>query len=195
MNIRLMLSTAALAALVTTGGASAQGWYVSVLGGTTFDAPHINVGALRATPEVGFNGGGRLGYDLDDVMPWSGFSLEADVFYNQAHFAGTDTARRDSLSYMGNLIYHVPTGWPIGIYGGAGIGAVTSEAYTFDAHDTSTVLGWQAIGGVDYAISPDTKMFAEYRYQQAHDANLNIPGTFRVGNTTNNLSVGVKFDL
>ena len=108
---------------------------------------------------------------------------------------GSDTARRDSLSYMGNLIYHVPTGWPIGIYGGAGIGAVTSEIYANNTHDSSTVLGWQAIGGIDYAISPDTKMFAEYRYQNAHDANLAIPGVTRVGDTTNNLSVGVKFDL
>ncbi|HEX4296150.1 MAG TPA: outer membrane beta-barrel protein [Rhizomicrobium sp.] len=190
-----MLSTAALAALLTTGGASAQGWYVSVLGGTTIDTPHINIGGGHATPQVGFNGGGRFGYDLDDVVPWSGFALETDIFYNQAHFVGSDSARRDSLSFMGDLIYHVPTGWPVGIYGGAGIGAVNSEVYANSTHDDSTVLGWQALGGVDYAFAPDTKLFAEYRYQQAHDANLDIPVATRVGNTTNNVSVGVKFDL
>jgi hypothetical protein len=35
-------------------------------------------------------------------------------------------------------------------------------------------------------------MFAEYRYQNAHDANI---AGGPVGNTSNNLSLGVKFKL
>jgi hypothetical protein len=38
-----------------------------------------------------------------------------------------------------------------------------------------------------------TSMFAEYRYQNAHNAN--VDSIRNVGNTSNNLSVGVKFNL
>jgi opacity protein-like surface antigen len=196
MKTRLLLSAAALAAILSATGASAQGWYISVLGGPSWD-PHVTQGASGGgfdTP--GFNAGGRLGYSLDNLVPLSGFALETDIFYNQSHFGGT-TSRESSLSYMGNLVYHVDTGWPIGIYGGAGAGAVRTGVDTpaFDAD--STVFGWQAIGGIDYAFSPDQSLFAEYRYQNAHDANLPLPagGFGRVGNTSNNLSVGLKFSL
>ncbi len=36
-------------------------------------------------------------------------------------------------------------------------------------------------------------LFTEYRYQNAHDAN--IGGLRGIGNTSNNASVGVKFNL
>ena len=36
-------------------------------------------------------------------------------------------------------------------------------------------------------------MFAEYRYQNAHD--VNAGGLTRIGNTSNNLSMGVKWNL
>ncbi|MEJ1969521.1 MAG: outer membrane beta-barrel protein [Rhizomicrobium sp.] len=198
MNVRLLISTAAVAALLSTAGASAQGWYVSVLGGPTLEQPHITLGGANGyRSTTGFNAGGRIGYDLDSWVPWQGFSLEGDVFYTQAHLDASDTAQTSSLSGMGNLIYHVNTGWPVGIYGGAGAGAVSTRLRSGDTEDSSTVFGWQGIGGVDYAFAPDTKLFAEYRYLNARDANLVLPGGGfgRVGNTSNNVSVGLKFEM
>ena len=58
-------------------------------------------------------------------------------------------------------------------------------------HGSSTVFGWQALGGLEYAMAPKTSLFAEYRYQNAHDANIGVTGP--IGNTSNNVSMGVKF--
>ena len=60
-------------------------------------------------------------------------------------------------------------------------------------HGGSTVLGWQALGGVEYRASEQASLFAEYRYQNAH--NVNAGGLTQVGNTSNNLSFGVKWHL
>jgi opacity protein-like surface antigen len=58
---------------------------------------------------------------------------------------------------------------------------------------SSTVLGWQALGGVEFPMNERSTLFAEYRYQNAHDANAGL--IHGVGNTSNNLSVGIKFHL
>ena len=55
------------------------------------------------------------------------------------------------------------------------------------------MLGWQALGGVEYRASEWASLFAEYRYQNAH--NVNAGGLTQIGNTSNNLSVGVKWHL
>lgn len=59
--------------------------------------------------------------------------------------------------------------------------------------DSATVFGWQALGGLEYPVSQDMTLFTEYRYQNAHDAN--IGALTGVGNTSNNISVGMKFSL
>jgi opacity protein-like surface antigen len=142
--------------------------------------------------DTGFNGGARIGVNLDSYLPLRGFSLEADSFYTQSHYSGVPGAKLGSASFMGDLIYHVPTGTNWGFYGGAGLGAVDDMLHG-PAHGAQTVLGWQALGGVEYAISPDMSLFTEYRYQNAHDAH--IGGLTNVGNTSDNVSVGVKFGL
>jgi opacity protein-like surface antigen len=95
---------------------------------------------------------------------------------------------------MGNALYHFNFQQsPFGVYGGAGVGAVRTGVDTPAGSGDSTVLGWQAIGGVDYQFNPNTSLFSEYRYLNAHDANV---GPFtNVGNTSNNLSFGVKLAL
>ena len=193
-----MFSAAAVLASAATS-ASAQDWpnlqnmYVSILGGQTF-YPNLSYDGGLSSIDRGFNAGGRIGYGLDEWSPVSGFSVEADAFYDQSDLSGNTRARYDSLSYMGNLIYHLDTGFPVGIYGGAGAGAVRTEVADPLSNRNSTVFGWQALGGLEYPFSPEASLFVEYRYQNAHDANLRFIGG-PVGNTTNNASVGVKFHL
>ena len=93
---------------------------------------------------------------------------------------------------MGDVIYHLPFDFPLHLYGGAGIGVI-NDSLGGTLAGSSTVLGWQALGGAEFALSPQTSLFAEYRYQNAHDAN--IGGIKNVGNTSNNVSVGVKFNM
>jgi len=166
--------------------------YVSVLGGPTF-APGLNVNGTKNGMDTGFNVGARYGYYLRD---WNlpNFSVEADWLLNQSNYSGTSNARLQSNSYMANLIYHLPTESAFELYGGAGLGAVdTNIDNGLGNHGGSTVLGWQLLGGAEYRVSDQASLFAEYRYQNAH--NVNAGGLTQVGNTSNNLSFGVKWRL
>lgn len=166
--------------------------YVSVLGGPTF-APGLNVNGAKNGMDTGFNVGARYGYYLND---WNlpNFSIEADGLFSQSTYSGFSNARLQSSSYMGNLVYHLPMDGPFQVYGGAGLGAVdTNVDNGLGNHGGSTVLGWQVLGGVEYRASEWTSLFAEYRYQNAHD--VNAGGLTGVGDTSNNLSVGVKWHL
>jgi opacity protein-like surface antigen len=106
---------------------------------------------------------------------------------------GFKNTRLQSSSYMGNLVYHLPfDNTPFEIYGGGGLGAVSTNIdNSVGNHGGSTVLGWQALGGVEYRASDQASLFAEYRYQNAH--NVNAGGLTQIGNTSNNLSFGVKW--
>ena len=141
--------------------------YVSVSGGRSF-APDLQVGATKSD-----------GYRLQCRRPrrhhpgnWNlpNFSVEADGLFNQSTYSGPNNARLQSSSYMGNLIYHMPTDTPFSVYGGAGLGAVNTNIDNgIGNHGGSTVLGWQALGGVEYRASEWASLFAEYRYQDAHN--------------------------
>ena len=183
----------AVALLLGTSGAALADSYVSVLGGPTF-APGLNINGTKFGMDTGFNVGARIGTSLDR---WNlpNFSVEADGLFNQSTYAGgVNDARLQSSSYMGNLIYHLPTESAFSLYGGAGLGAVNTNIDNgLGAHGGSTVLGWQALGGVEYRASEQASLFAEYRYQNAH--NVNAGGFSGVGNTSNNLSFGVKWHL
>ena len=191
-----LLAVSAVALVLGTVAANADDYmansYVSVLGGPTF-APNLNVSGTTHGMDTGFNVGARYGYYLND---WNlpNVSLEADGLFSQSTYSGTANARLQSSSYMGNAIYHLPTGTPFEIYGGGGIGAVNTNIDNgAGAHGGSTVLGWQALGGVEYRASDQASIFAEYRYQDAHD--VNAGGLTGISNTSNNLSFGVKWHL
>ena len=163
-------------------------YHASVLGGWS-GHPGLDLGTARPGVDDSFNLGARAGVNLNGIVPWNGFSLDADYFYNRGDFQGASNAILNSHSFMGNLVYHAPIGERWGLYGGAGLGAVHTNL-SGDAHGGSTVFGWQALGGLDYAMTDNTSLFAEYRYQNAHNAN--IPSVGQVGNTSNSFSMGVK---
>jgi opacity protein-like surface antigen len=189
MKFRL-LTIACVAALAATG-ASAQGWNVSILGGPSW-SPDLSINGTRAPMDTGYNVGGRLGYDIGDDYGWPGLTFAVDTFYNQSAYRGTSTDF-SSLSFMGDALYHYHFDDRFGAYGGGGVGAVRTAVDSPLVSDNATVFGWQAIGGLDYQFNPNTSLFAEYRYLNAHDAN--VGPLANVGNTSNNLSFGVKFDL
>jgi opacity protein-like surface antigen len=180
--------TAMAVLLLTAGAAQADMFddpFVSVLGGWTTH-PHLTLGAASPSVSDSYNVGARIGADI----PIPGFTVDADYFYNRGGYASGGSL--NSQSVMGDLIYHLPLDFPLHLYGGAGLGMV-NDSLGGTLQGSSTVLGWQALGGAEFPMSPTTSLFAEYRYQNAHDANAGaIAG---VGNTSNNVSVGVKFHL
>jgi opacity protein-like surface antigen len=188
-------SLIALSALLLSAGAAqaddmfGKDMFVSVMGGWT-SHPALTTGATRALTGDDYNLGARVGTSLS-FLP--GFTTDIDYFYNQTPFTGA-YSRLNSQSVMGDLMYHlpIPLPLPINLYGGAGVGMV-NDNLAGRLHGSSTVLGWQAIGGAEMPLNSMTSLFAEYRHQNAHDADI---GAIRnVGNTSNNLSVGVKFHL
>ena len=190
-DMKNLFVASAAALLLSVGAANAES-YVSVLGGPTF-APGLNVNGTKNPMDTGFNVGARYGYYLKD---WNlpNLSVEADGLFSQSSYSNVPNARLQSSSYMGNLIYHLPTDSPFQVYGGAGLGAVNTNIDNgVGNHGGSTVLGWQALGGIEYRASEWASLFAEYRYQNAH--NVNAGGLTQVGNTGNNLSFGVKWHL
>jgi len=192
--MRNLIIASAATLLLGTLAAQADS-YVSVLGGPTF-APGLNVSGTTHGMDTGFNVGARVGTSLDtlNLPDFSNFSIEADGLFNQSNYSGIANARLQSSSYMGNLIYHLPMDGPFELYGGAGLGAISTNIDNgVGNHGGSTVLGWQALGGVEYRASDQASLFAEYRYQNAHD--VNAGGLTNVGNTSNNLSFGVKWHL
>ena len=161
---------------------------LSLLGGWS-SHPGLTLGAARPDGGDSFNAGARLSYDMSGTLPLSGFSVDADYFFNRADYAQGSAARLDSNSFMGDLTYHAPLNDSWNLYGGGGVGAVRDE---LRGGGGSTVFGWQGQGGVEYQASPTAALFAEYRHQNAHDTNL---GGGPVSNTSNNLSLGVKLKL
>jgi opacity protein-like surface antigen len=192
-NLFAASAVAVLAATSALGvGAARADSYVSVLGGPTF-APDLNVNGTTHGMDTGYNVGARYGFYLND---WNlpNVSLEADGLFSQSTYSNTTNARLRSSSYMANAIYHLPTNSPFELYGGAGLGLVNTNIDNGAGnHGGSAVLGWQALGGVEYRASDQASIFAEYRYQNAHD--VNAGGLAQVGNTSNNLSFGVKWRL
>lgn len=166
--------------------------YVSILGGPTF-APGLNVNGTKRAMDTGYNVGAVYGHYLDGLgLP--NVSAEADFLFSQSNYTNSANGRLQSSSYMGNLVYHLPTSSPMQLYGGGGVGAVNTNIDTgLGNHGGSTVFGWQLLGGVEYRASEQASLFAEYRYQNAHD--VNAGGLTKVSNTGNHLSFGVKWHL
>jgi opacity protein-like surface antigen len=203
-----MKSTLAAAALILLGATAAQAqpmnypsymenFDLTLMGGwTSHPSLSIGGGTVHSNVDDGFNAGGRLEYGLKNMFngAMTGFSIAADGLYNQASYGGAYSGTHlNSASAMVDLIYHVPTSSPLSFYGGAGVGAVHDNLDGPTLHGSSTVFGWQALGGIQYALNDDTSLIAEYRYQNAHDSNIATVGP--VGNTSSNLSFGVKFSL
>ena len=189
--MRNVILASAAALLLGITGAEAD-TYVSVLGGPTF-APGLNVNGTKRGMDTGFNVGARVGTSLDR---WDlpNLSVEADGLFSQSTYKAGNNARLQSSSYMGNVIYHLPTDSPFELYGGAGLGLVSTNIDNgLGNHGSSDVLGWQMLGGVEYRASEQASLFAEYRYQNAH--NVNAGGLTGISNTSNNLSFGVKWHL
>ena len=193
--MKMLVLSSAAALILFAGAAQADSthtdnMYASILGGATFD-PALMAGGALHDMDTGYNLGARFGYGLDNLLGMPGFSVEADTFWNSSGYKA-DVSHLASTSFMGNLVYHLNTGGPVLLYGGAGLGAVNDRVGgTIQA--SSTVFGWQALGGIEFPVSSDMSLFTEYRYQNAHDAN--VGALSGVGNTSNNLSVGMKFSL
>ncbi|MGE5269606.1 MAG: OmpA family protein [Thiohalocapsa sp.] len=188
MSTRIRLAVGASIALATavfTGGAQAQIFYLGGEGGWTSLEDQTNrtkgVPTIRTTYDSGFAAGARAGYEMG---PWR---FEEEYVY---HSNDLDTVRfggaklggvkgsRSSHAFMTNVLYDFNLGWPFTPHIGAGVGAVdiVDRARVNGVgrlfHDDDWELGYQAIGGLRYAVTPNVAFDLDYRYLATTDATL-----------------------
>ncbi len=184
-----MAGIAAAAALIAPSAAQAQlkflwpdagSFYLGGEGGWT----RLATESVKATIPVigprtdgvqwhgGFNAGARLGFAAGPWRVEEEFRYqtnEAQWMINQGLRAG---ARHDYVAsaLLSNVIYDFPVLWFVSPHIGAGIGPVNLDATlssgTLGLVTTGSdwVLGYQAIGGLSYPITPTLSVELDYRY-------------------------------
>jgi opacity protein-like surface antigen len=186
-----------LCALTAASPAFAEGFYVGVHGGGVFlpeaDTDVTNTGQPTIAAELERDPGWLAGAAAGYVWP-VGFALEGEVTYRENRLdkiallgmeLGLD-GDEHSYAALANAYYRFDTGGSFTPYFGAGVGAAVltldAEAEnggTFD--DSETVFAYQAMAGVDYAITQHLAFGVEYRYFATAKAELSDS---QAGNTT-----------
>jgi outer membrane protein OmpA-like peptidoglycan-associated protein len=186
----VLASTAAVIALAlgTASGAAAQsqpttGFYVGgAAGGNIEENNRFRNGGGNSTDsyKLGYVGTLDLGYGLGN-----GLRLELEPGYRNnsvdsvnGHEVGS---RMQIATIMGNAIYDFnkfQTPWiPLTPHIGAGVGYahVWDRSTTPSGNNVSGDTGrlaFQAIGGLDYSLTPHQKIGIDYRYLVVHDASF-----------------------
>lgn len=220
MTIKFAFAAAVAAmACATTASAAEPGFYMGLGGGVSASASSrvvlnrpVNAPAtVRTTFAPSWGAIGSLGYQ----MP-SGMRTEVEVGYRQARFLhmniGTATGHQNVLSGMANVLGDISMGSALGFSFGAGIGTALVKWKQVQATNSATLPGvlpvfddtshpvfqYQGIAGVNYAINPTTRVFADYHYVGMTESQFEsaaLPGANITGNhpTAHNLMVGVRF--
>ncbi len=192
--------------------ASAQTLYFGGEGGWTLleDQTVKPSTGLRSVTErfnSGFTAGARIGYEEG---PWR---FEAEYAYRRngadsitiggATF-GELSGSRQANSFLANLIYDFDLGWPVKPHIGAGIGGVdiidkasAPRLGTF-FNDNAWAIGYQAIGGLRYDVTPNIAVDLDYRYFATTEATFHAPGTnitYKTGYNSHNVMASVVYRL
>ncbi len=217
MRLRTLLAGAtALASL--TGLAQAgdgAGWYAGVEAGVNWvddiDQLEAYPGGLKVNQNFELdNGWGLLGTVGRKFA--GGWRAEVEVGYRENEgglFTGTlgtsfaPDATSSEFTLMANVVYDLMLGQGTSLSLGAGLGAdrahTTSKTAGFDDSDWS--FAYQGIVGVNFDISPNMQMFANFRYlaidgHDYYDASLPAFGTLHQDDITKEtLTLGIRFAL
>jgi opacity protein-like surface antigen len=185
---QVWLATAAVAAIVVSQQAHADGMYVSIFGGADFQADESD--RLGTVPfidydsdsDTGFALGGAIGAGLDN---WAkGLRAELEVSYRRRGLGfdfitsgthshtGVVEANQSSFAIMANAWYDIDMGWKVTPYVGGGIGWARSQ---FEAHvsnsnftqttdDVNSGFAWQLGVGLNYQVDAGVDVGLGYRY-------------------------------
>ncbi len=177
------------------------GW--SHLGNQTSQAAGISTATSRF--DAGFAAGARVGYE------WGPWRFEEEYVYRRngldniniggANIAGVKGSRQ-SHAFMTNVLYDINMGWPVTPHIGAGIGAVnvidraSAPGFGRFFDDSDWRLGYQAIGGVRYNMTPNLALDLDYRYLATTKATFRVPGNgtrYRSDYDTHNLMASLVY--
>jgi outer membrane protein OmpA-like peptidoglycan-associated protein len=204
---------ACVAAAIAASGspASAQTLYFGgEAGWTLLQDQKVTVGGLPSAKvrfDSGFAAGARIGYEQG---PWR-FEAEYAFRRNEvdrvsvagASFSDLD-ASRHAHAFMANLLYDINLGWPVKPHIGAGIGGVllgdkaSVPGFGTVLNENTWEIGYQAIGGVRYDLTPNIAVDLDYRYFATTDARFRVPGTgltYKTGYNTHNVMASLIYRL
>lgn len=204
-RIFLFGSAAAVALSLAAAPANAahfNGWYISLEVGANWidddDAIVVDDITTASFPEfvgttdhdTGWAGLGSLGY------AWNNWRVELELGFrsNESSVLFVDTAAPfdpnfvdsfdlDEFSQMVNLIYDFRLGerWSLSLGAGVGGDLVDVEHNSapgndFVIDDDDYVFAWQLIAGVNYAITPRSELFLNYRFFNADAPEIEAVG-------------------
>jgi outer membrane immunogenic protein len=152
------------------------------LGGTGWIPYHPDPLRTWSTDGNGFTGGAQIGYNrqfdtlvLGVEADISKINADADLKANGSFNGDAYSLRlRENLDWLSTVRGRVgvtPTsGTLLYVTGGLAVGKVSSTSNLdwplthYDASESSTKAGWTAGGGVEYALTPNWSLKAEYLY-------------------------------
>lgn len=162
------------------------GFYAAVQGGFNAARDHdfeTSLGEVDSSLDDGYAVGAALGYNFGQVWPLGGLRLEAEWTYRENdvdnhEIGGADvinpTGSIESHAFMANLYHDFLPGAAINPYIGAGIGMAELDFKNYGANvaganvealdDSDSVMAYQAIAGLAFAINQNLSLTADYRY-------------------------------
>jgi OmpA-OmpF porin, OOP family len=194
----------AAGAVAQTSGPT-PGFYIGAEGGWT----HLNdmpADGLRLRNDDGFAAGINGGYAFGN-----GLRLEGEIPYrynnaDSVHLGGASAGASGHISsqaVMANVLYdfHIFPYLPLTPYIGGGVGAAriginhlsTGGGLLINDHDYE--FAYQAIGGVQYALTPQWSVSLDYRYFATRNPSFNLAGggSSRTSYQTHNIMLGIAY--
>jgi OOP family OmpA-OmpF porin len=153
----------------------------------------------------GFAVGARIGYEMG---PWR---FEEEYTYRRNTLSSLNVAgvgvpgasgSRQAHAFMTNVLYDFDLGWPVTPHIGAGIGAVNvidrakAPGIGQIFADDDWRLGYQAIGGIRYNVTPNVALDVDYRYLATTEATFRVPSTgtkYKSGYESHNLMASLIY--
>lgn len=189
---KILLTCAALIACNLFSVEANEGFYVGGFGGANFlhlDSMRAHSHKLHVDPKVGYTVGGTAGYAFG-----YGIRTEAEILYtrnkikcsNHQLFESDSGAlnriknraagRLSTWTYMGNLLYDIPTGMGFTPFLGFGLGYIQQKAtwrirslqHKVRFNKKETGFAWQFITGVAYPLCENVDVSVEYRLFKGH---------------------------
>jgi OOP family OmpA-OmpF porin len=199
----------AAALALTVVPARAQTLYLGGEGGWTLlqNQTLSGAGFPGATErfDSGYAVGARIGYEEG---PWR-FEFEYAYRHNGADRltiggvnVGGLSGSRQSNAFLANLIYEFDLGWPVRPHIGAGIGGaylkdrISAPGLVVSSNSNTWEIGYQAIGGLRYDLTPNIAVDLDYRYFATTDPTFRTAVTnsaYKTGYSTHNVVASVVY--
>ena len=173
------------------GAASAQAFslgdaYIKGFGGVTwpsgFDTTLTEEGEQIALPSFDHDTGYTLGVAVGAAVT-PNIALELEYAYRKADFTVTDRDEGDQAdgdtsahAVMVNALYLFGATGAVQPYLGVGIGGAKVDMNASGQNfDSGTLLAYQVISGVSYALNPKMSLYAEGRWLQTESGTFEGP--------------------